>query len=197
MKQLGVKSINKISRHSLQEMLLACKEAGHDVVMSDILYVAALYFFENKAVVYAVLHGRDGAEELVKNYDNTSKIEFLKEYIQQHHIYEENSDDDGDLSFAENKEALIKLLDKVQALAASGEIDKKDAVKLETDIRTKLNDKFSVSEKQEEQRVIVYKKYTDICKCGREIYRPTRDDIIEDLQQEYDLVPKKKESGNE
>lgn len=45
----------------------------------------------------------------------------------------------------------------------NGELDAKDFIKLDIEIRTKLNDKFAVSEKQDEQRIIVETKFNTIC----------------------------------
>ena len=54
------------------------------------------------------------------------------------------------------------------------------------DISVKLNDKFSVSEEVKEQLIYVNAKYNAICECGRELYIPTK----EDLMKEYNLVEK-------
>lgn len=72
-----------------------------------------------------------------------------------------------DISFEENKDALINLLDQIKKLAKEGEIEAKDAVKLETDIRIKLNDKFDVSTNKSEKRVVVNAKYNHICSITR------------------------------
>lgn len=200
----------KIKESDIRKIINDSKSMGYDLRMADIFYTFALQMFEDKSIVYATLFGVDNAAKDCDVYDSEKKIKFLKKYIKTNYpfesqidvpskgkkIEENNAKQYEDISFEENKEAVIKLLDKIQSMAASGDIEKKDAVKLETDIRTKLNDKFAVSEKQDEQRIIVYKKYNDICQCGREIYRPTRDDIIEDLKKEYDLVPKK-DNGDE
>ena len=192
--KLGIGEINK----TIQD----CKSMGFDLRMADIMYVFAFQGFKDKNIVYATLFGKGASDSVVNEYDSSKKIKFLKKYMRSNFFKDSLNEpvskkEYEDITFEENKEALIKLLGRIQTMATSGEIEKKDAVKLETDIRTKLNDKFAVSEKQDEQRVVVLKKYNDICVCGREIYRPTRDDIIEDLKKEYDLVPKKKDNGNE
>lgn len=192
MVKIGLEEINKIIED--------CKDAGHVLKMSDIAYVCMLQVIKDRNIVYAVLHGKGFTKPEIASYDNGGKIGFLKKYMKTNFFMTKEEKEFnrayGDISFEENKEALIKLLDDIRKMAYAGEIDKKDAVKLETDIRTKLNDKFAVSEKQDEQRVIVMKKYNDICICGREIYRPTKDDIIEDLSKDYDLIPKIKGNNN-
>lgn len=192
MVKIGIEEINKIIKD--------CQKAGHLLRMPDIGYVCLLQLIKDRNIVYAILHGKGFTKPEISSYDNSGKISFLKKYMKTNFFITKQEKEFnrayGDITFEENKEALIKLLDDIRQMAYAGEIDKKDAVKLETDIRTKLNDKFAVSEKQDEQRVVVMKKYNDICVCGREIYKPTKDDIIEDLAKDYDLIPKVKDSNS-
>lgn len=162
MGKLSIDDINKVIQNGALD--------GHDIRMQDIMYVAALQIFKDKSVVYATLYGKDSSEDKMIAYDSCDKIKFLKKRIKpvSKDANKANGKDEiesqyEDLTFEENKEALIKLLDKIQSMAASGDIEKKDAVKLETDIRTKLNDKFAVSAKQDEQHIIVYPKFNTIC----------------------------------
>ena len=68
----------------------------------------------------------------------------------------------------------------------NGEIEKKDGLKILTDISVKLNDKFSVNDTNNQRVVIVNKKFNAICDCGREIYVPTKEDLME----KYNLIEK-------
>ena len=68
----------------------------------------------------------------------------------------------------------------------NGEKDKKDGLKILTDISVKLNDKFSVNDTNNQRVVIVNKKFNAICDCGREIYVPTKEDLME----KYNLIEK-------
>lgn len=185
----------KIGLPEITKMIQDSKAVGYDITMKDISYVVMMESFEDKEVVYTILFGKESGET-VTDYESTKKMKFLKKYIKTNFVKTKKDSDAKssltDMSFEENKEQLIKNLQTIKEMRDKGELDAKDFIKLDIEIRTKLNDKFAVSEKQDDQRVIVYKKYNDICVCGREIYRPTRDDIIEDLQKEYDLVPKKK-----
>jgi hypothetical protein len=69
-----------------------------------------------------------------------------------------------------------------------GKIDIKDALKIQADLRVKLNDKFSVKEDVKEQVVIVNRKYNSVCSCGRELYIPTKEDLME----QYNLIENNK-----
>ena len=170
------------------------KKKNFQIRVSDVVYAILARYFKDIEVVYTVLYGRGMPNTEIKEYDTSKKIKFIKRYIKQNwDIDGQDSSNFEDITFEENKEALIKRLEDIKLLSEKGELDKKDALKMEVDIRALLNNKFSVTEKKEDHTVIVTKKYNDICVCGREIYRPTKEDIIEDLKKEYDLVPKKGE----
>jgi hypothetical protein len=83
---------------------------------------------------------------------------------------------------------MIKLIKEAQDALERGEMEAKDALKIQADLRVKLNDKFAVKEESQEQLVIVQKKYNAICSCGRELYIPTKEDLME----QYDLIENKK-----
>ena len=92
----------------------------------------------------------------------------------------------ADISFEENKEYMLKLKADTEKAMEDGEIDKKDGLKILTDISVKLNDKFSVNDTNNQRVVIVNKKFNAICDCGREIYVPTKEDLME----KYNLIEK-------
>ena len=93
-----------------------------------------------------------------------------------------------DMSIEELAERSGVKQEVLEAMEA-GEIDKKDGLKILTDISTKLNDKFSVKEEQVEQVVIVQAKYDDVCpSCGREVSRKPLSK--EDAMEMYDLIEK-------
>lgn len=194
----------KLSIDDIKKTIEDCKSMGFDLRMADIFYTFALQGFNDKNLVYAMLFGKGKTGDLVvEAYDSSKKIKFLKKYMKTN-FFDKNSGKTAnakkqydDISFEENKAYMLKLKKDTEEAMSKGDIEKKDGLKILTDLSVKLNDKFAVSEKQDEQRIIVYKKYNDTCVCGREIYRPTRDDIIEDLKEEYDLVPKKKDNGDE
>ena len=77
--------------------------------------------------------------------------------------------DDGvvsedDITFEENKQGLIKLLKKTEEAVEKKLMDTKDALKLQTDIRVKLNDKFDTSESNDNKHIIVVpSKHDMIC----------------------------------
>ena len=197
--------MKKISIDDFNKILADAKKMGYNLRMSDIFYTFDLQRFDNKKIVFSVYFGKGHTQEDIDSYDKSAQMKFLKKYIESNYPIDtpnsavgktrKNKENENkqyeDITFEENKEALIKLLDKIQSMAASGDIEKKDAVKLETDIRTKLNDKFAVSEKQDEQRIIVYSKYNDTCPyCQHEIRRKTDEDMLDEIKEKYILTPR-------
>ena len=72
-----------------------------------------------------------------------------------------------DISFEENKAEILNLIKATKQAFENGEIEAKDALKIEADLRVKLNDKFSVTEDVKDQIVVVNQKYDAICgRCG-------------------------------
>ena len=62
----------------------------------------------------------------------------------------------------ENKNELLKMLDKLDQALSDGNLEPKDALKMQTDIRVKLNDKFEMEESQKQKRIIVVPSKHDI-----------------------------------
>lgn len=179
-----------ITNEKIESIINECKKVGHDIRIRDISYVLLCRFIQDKHVVYKSIFGASTNEVEIDVYDQSKHITFLKGYLKD---IEPNSNKtrkkkDADISFDENKEEMIKLIKEAQDAMDRGEIEAKDGLKIQADLRVKLNDKFSVKEESQEQLVVVQKKYNAICSCGKEIYIPTKEDLME----EYNLVENKK-----
>jgi hypothetical protein len=94
---------------------------------------------------------------------------------------------EDDITFDENKAEIIKLIKETQKALEEGKIKSADALKIQADLRVKLNDKFSVKDESQDSLVVVNMKYNSVCSCGRELYIPTK----EDLMQQYNLIENK------
>ena len=95
---------------------------------------------------------------------------------------------DEDITFEENKAYMLKLKKDTELAIESGEVDKKDGLKILSDISTRLNDKFAVQQTELQQQIFVSCKYNSICEsCGKELYIPTKEQLME----EYGLVEKR------
>lgn len=145
------------------------KKMRHDISVRDIFYIILLRSFKEKNIVYAGLFGKDFTSEVLDKYDRSPKIRYLRKYMKSNYQDGGVSEQKGskvsyeDITFEENKEQLIKNLETIRLMKERGELDAKDFIKLDIEIRTKLNDKFAVSEKQDEQRIIVETKFNTIC----------------------------------
>lgn len=194
---LDVKGIRKI--------ISDCSNYGENVVMSDIAYTFLLHVFKDKEVPYGILFGTKVSQEKVSEYNTSRKIRFLKKYIDRNFfstVTEEKKDSKkyADISFEENKDAMIRMIDELKSALDEGRIEYKEYSDRVTKLRIALNDKFYVSEKQDEQRVVVNIKYNDICPyCKHEIRRKTDEDMLAEIKEKYILTPKHtyKDNGDE
>lgn len=162
MGKLSIEDINNVIQNGALN--------GHDIRMQDIMYVAALHIFKDKSVVYATLWGKDSSEDKMITYDSCDKINFLKKLIKP--VSKEASKttmkDEPDsqyegLTFEENKDAMIKMIDELKVALDKGKMEYKEYSDRVTKLRIALNDKFAVSSKQDEQHIIVYPKFNTIC----------------------------------
>ena len=190
----------KIGLDELNRLIEDCKAVGFEVKMGDIIYALCVDDFKDKSIPYKSLFDKNATDKEIRAYNKHKYTKFLKKYIDTNLLHKEEvvskseetefTQKYEDISFEENKDAIIKMIAEAEKKYADGEIEWDKYSDRVSKLRIALKDKFEVSKAQDDQRVIVYKKYNDICVCGREIYRPTRDDIIEDLKKTYDLVPK-------
>ena len=159
----------KIGVNEINKTIEDCKSMGFDLRMADMFYTFALQGFKDKSIVYAVLFGKGATEEDVDEYDTSKKIKFLKKYMKSNFFGNEvdrpvdEKKQYDDISFEENKAYMLKLKKDTEEAMEKGDIEKKDGLKILADLSVKLNDKFAVSEKQDEQRIIIYPKFNTIC----------------------------------
>lgn len=180
-----------ISNERLEIIISDCKKAGHEVRIRDISYVLLGRFLSDKSVIYRSIFGSATNDAEIELYDQSKAIKFLKEYLKG----EEASGAKGrkkkaeDISFDENKEEMIKLIKEAQSALDRGEIEAKDALKIQADLRVKLNDKFSVKDETQDQMVYVNQKYDAVCPyCQHEVARKTISK--EEAMDMYNLVEK-------
>lgn len=186
-----------ISTEQIKQTIEDCGKAGHTICVRDIAYVSMCKSFEDKTLVYKCLFGadRDFNLDYAVNYDQTLSMEYLRSYIDvtfgdsttTKKKRRKNGDGDEDISFEENKAEIIRLIKQTREALEKKEIEAKDALKIEADLRVKLNDKFAVQNETKDQIVIVNAKYDAICpRCGVEVARkPISKEEAMDL---YDLI---------
>lgn len=181
-----------ISIEDIKKIIEDASKKGFKIGVRDIAFVVLLDAFENEDIAYKCLFGSESGfmQEYASVYARTGAVEYIKDYID---ILSTNNgsrskkQDVDDITFDENKSYMIKLKKDTEEAMANGEIEKKDALKILADISVKLNDKFNVKDANEDRQVvIVQNKFNAICECGREIYVPTK----EELMKKYNLVEK-------
>lgn len=181
-----------ISIEDIKKIIEDASKKGFKIGVRDIAFVVLLDAFENEDIAYKCLFGSESGfmQEYASVYARTGAVEYIKDYID---ILSANNgsrskkQDIDDITFDENKAYMIKLKKDTEEAMANGEIEKKDALKILADISVKLNDKFNVKDANEDRQVvIVQNKFNAICECGREIYVPTK----EELMKKYNLVEK-------
>ena len=181
-----------ISIEDIKKIIEDASKKGFKIGVRDIAFVVLLDAFENEDIAYKCLFGSESGfmQEYASVYARTGAVEYIKDYID---ILSTNNgarskkQDVDDITFDENKSYMITLKKDTEEAMANGEIEKKDALKILADISVKLNDKFNVKDANEDRQVvIVQNKFNAICECGREIYVPTK----EEMMKKYNLVEK-------
>ena len=166
--------MKKINIEDFNRILADAKKMGYNLRMSDIFYTFGLQRFDSSKIVYSVLFGKGSSQDDVDYYDESSKIKFLKKYINANYPSDDADqpkrgkpkkagESHEDITFEENKAYMLKLKKETEEAIKKGEIEKKDGLKILADLSVKLNDKFAVSEKQDEQRIQVLTKFNTIC----------------------------------
>lgn len=192
---MGLKEERKmISTEQVKQAIEDCKKAGHEIGIRDIAYVFLSKNFDDIRMPYRCLFGLDVDynPDYAETYDNTATMQYLKSYVDMNFSdgtkkKKKIVSEDEDISFEENKAYMLKLKKDIEKAIEDGEMEKKDGYKALADISVKLNDKFQVQGEVKEQLIVVNTKFNAICgSCGREIYIPTKEDLME----KYNLVEK-------
>lgn len=188
------------------------KRFKHEITVKDISYVLLWREYKDIFIAYKSIFD-DASNKEIEKYHKSKAIDFLKGYIfsnfgansavSKYDVddMDEELDYSKDITFEENKEAMLRKIAVIERKIEQGKIPDKDGEKMVIDIRTRLNDKFSVAEKVEQQYIIVEKKFNHICPhLRKECYIYTKEDLIEkyglidkeELKLKYDLVPKQR-----
>lgn len=187
-----------ITNEQIRQTINDCAKAGYSVGMRDLSYVLLCRHYEDRATAYRILFGLDADfnADYAYTYDQTASINYLRDYVD----FNLNTDDitkkkkkkvssSEDISFEENKAEILNLIKATKQAFEKGDIEAKDALKIEADLRVKLNDKFGANEQVQDQIVVVQQKYDSICaRCGTEIAR--RPITKEEAMKMYDLIEK-------
>lgn len=184
----------------INKVIKSADAVGFKITVKDISYILLSMQYEDKRVAYKSIFPKDIPDSEIEEYNSSEKIKFLKTYVESNFANKSEKKEttkskkpvnissiSEDITFEENKAALIDLLRIIEDKMKIGDIPYKDGIKMQADIRTKLNDKFEVEKTDGAQYIIVETKYNAICEyCRHEIYIPTK----EDLMKKYNLIEK-------
>ena len=174
-----------ISNEKISAIIDDCKLLGYQIRVRDISFVLLSKMFDDASVAYKTIFGSDADDNVINEYIKSKEITYLKSYIESNNLLgnkkrgKRKLGEEDDISFEENKAEIIKLIKETQKALDEGKIKSSDALKIQADLRVKLNDKFAVKDDTQDSLVVVNRKYNSICSCGREIYIPTKEELME------------------
>lgn len=176
----------KISKEQIKKITEHCSTEGHEVRFRDIAYCVLKDVFSDAVLAYKAIFDADASYIVISNYDKSAKTKAVKKYMTENNllghkiISSTTLPTEADITFEANKAELVKMLEDVDRAFDDGLIDYKDAAKLKVDIRTKLNDKFSVSEDSGAQVIFVQPKFNHICQhTQKECWLQTKEYAME------------------
>lgn len=123
----------------IKNIINKAKKSGYEIGLRDISYVILRSKISDAKIAYSVIFGNE-SENVTSEYDRNAKLRFIKEEI---------FPSRKNISFEENRERLIDLIDEIQAQAKLGGIKAKDAVAQEAAIRVQLERTFSDGVKED------------------------------------------------
>lgn len=176
----------KISGSELKKIRQDGFSEGHDIKARDVAFCILRDVFSSDDIAYKMVFEVDASPSTISTYTRSNKMKYLKELVSERYL-DKNPQFEchsiptmDDITFEENKAELVKMLAEVDRRYDDGEIDYKDAAKLKVEIRTKLNDKFSVKDETSSQVVFVRPKFNHICETtGKECWVQTKEFAME------------------
>jgi hypothetical protein len=171
----------------IEKVIDEARKFGQDVTIRDVAYALLRTFLDNDLMCYTVVFGSPGKDNDISCYESLDKFDWLTKYFRQRSEQKERAAQGADviaeiarrkaekkeeqptqdITFEENKAAMIELIERTEQALSSGTIDPDKGLKTIADLRVKLNDKFKVEDKSSEQYVIVQPKFNHICSITR------------------------------
>lgn len=152
---------------------------GYEPRIRDIAYAELRVKFDDAMIAYAVVFEQPKSEGVVRAYDKEPMTQYLVRQMGK----DGNADDSApkveeqlaeieasqsaaqgaDITFEENKAAMVELISRTETALEEGTIDVDKGLKILSDLRVKLNDKFGATDKAAAQYIFVKPKYNMIC----------------------------------
>jgi hypothetical protein len=191
----------------IEDVIESAKVHGHDVSIRDVIYSYVRVRFDNDLMIYTALFGIPKSDQTIPEYEVSDSVKYLINYFKRSQknkekekaqedemvarLLESQSSGTGqeqDITFEENKSAMIAPIERVEEGIADGKIEPDKGLKIIADIRVKLNDKFNTQEENKSSVYIMPAMYDLICPhTHRECYQMTK----EYAMKQFDLIEKK------
>ena len=139
-----------MNKLDVKKIIEDCNASGYEIRVKDIAYCLLKSKIDEIDIVYNCIFNKCTDMNVISNYDKNKRIRFLEKYIKANYLSNvetapQNETQDAELleniSFEENKAALVRRLNKVIQWGDNGELSKERATKLEVEIRKIINDK--------------------------------------------------------
>lgn len=157
--------LRKLKNKEIKEIIDNCAVNGYSITAKDVSFALLTFLIDDVSVCWKSIFTTPSSN--ADGYCKDEMFKFLIEQIQEH--FKEDKVE-GDISFEENKQKIIELINETRTAQLRGEIDAKDALKIQADLRCKLNDKFDVKDTSNDQMIIVENKYNAVCPyCNHEV----------------------------
>ncbi len=129
------------------------------------------------SIAYMCLFGKD---DDFKEYKKSAEVTILTDYMKRSKLLTGYvAPTSGGITFEENKAELERLIIETQNALEQGLIEPKDALRIQADLRVKLNDKFNVQAKEEERTIVVERKFDFVCPTThRECYQLNKEEAM-------------------
>lgn len=160
-----------IDKLKISNIMAAANDNGYEVSMKDVLYCILLRNFNEPETVYENIYSLP-YDDKAKKFCSDKKFTLVQKLIKKEDSSSHVSlpDEYDDISFEENKDAMVKLLSKLDSDVQAGVVDVEKAYMIETNIRKTLVSTFATNKKIDEQVIKVETKFNDVCPyCHHEI----------------------------
>ena len=148
-----------VTKDNIKLILDSTRPDWQSVSEHDIAFAILCDAIDDKALAYRLAYKKSDKD--AEKFYNSNRFCKLKEKLEPFGISGLSA---NSITKEQNKSELIKLLDRVKYLSDNKGLDPKDAIKLEGDLRVKLNDKFEMDESQRQKRIIrVPTKHDIVC----------------------------------
>lgn len=171
--------MDKITRAEAKKIIDMFAKESMNISMRDIAYCILRNFIDEEELCYKTIFAKVNTIPY-SDYARQAKVAKLNGFITKriNEVKEEKKkgrpakvqeekdtpqEEYANMTFDENRSALITKLDELEQQYKDGEISYEKYYKLALETRKILNDKFEVNEKVDQQRVVVECKYNHIC----------------------------------